>query len=733
MSRQTRSMPRRRHVSGCVAARVAACILITPVSASSSLDAGVNPFQSVAHALYQANGVHRDTIVIRFLPDSDARVREGRLVSLTGADLTVVESIVARFSGSLEPRFPQRELALDELRARAEARSGQSLPDLNLFATLHLPHEENEEAALARLKEILAQLRGSGPVAEAWPDPIVIPASQVDPRSAASGSNGTTPDFSTLQGYLYNAPTGIEAATAWAFPGGRGQGVDVIDHERGWLWSHEDLKDPFFETGGNNLEHHGTAVIGVLVGQHNGLGINGIVPDVRIGSVSLDDFSVPGGIAEAIAHLDPGDILLMEYHCGGPSGFLPCEWLSDIFAAIQVATAAGIIVVEPGGNGENHLDDPLYGKAFDRRVRDSGAIMVGAGTPTGLSGEWFTNYGTRLDLHGWGRSVVTTGYGDLYGTSEEQFYSADFKGTSSASPIVAGAIASLQGQAVALFGAPLTAGLAEEILGMTGSPWSGNHQIGERPDLAAARSRLLLGYGDLSIEVRDGLTLDPLPEIHIQVLETGRLAHTTGDGTMAMQLSATPLTLRAEGGFYHYTRDVPYAMSAGGEESVSIDLDPIPLGNLAGRVRNLEGIPVSGALVSLLDTPVAQVVSDPSGHFEIPGVPVRQGYQVLVFGAPTYGCAYVLVDVETGGQTSWNPFLPNAYSFELVDGAFVPTNEWEWGERSRCFFRRARLGHRSRSSLRQRRDLDLDVCSVRSEKRDPGDSLVPPLVRHRAE
>ena len=47
----------------------------------------------------------------------------------------------------------------------------------------------------------------------------------------------------------------------------------------------------------------------------------------------------------------------------------------------------------------------------------------------------------RVDLQGWGERVCSTGYGDyeLVGGDSNQAYTADFAGTSSASPLVAGA------------------------------------------------------------------------------------------------------------------------------------------------------------------------------------------------------------------------------------------------------------------------------------------------------
>ena len=69
----------------------------------------------------------------------------------------------------------------------------------------------------------------------------------------------------------------------------------------------------------------------------------------------------------------------------------------------------------------------------------------------------FSTYGSRVDVQGWGHNVTTTGYGGLFtgGGDPNQYYTATFNGTSSASPIVAGAAAALQGIQLARGAAPL--------------------------------------------------------------------------------------------------------------------------------------------------------------------------------------------------------------------------------------------------------------------------------------
>ena len=44
-----------------------------------------------------------------------------------------------------------------------------------------------------------------------------------------------------MQRYLELAPGGVDARFAWTIPGGKGNGVNMIDIEGAWNFSHEDL------------------------------------------------------------------------------------------------------------------------------------------------------------------------------------------------------------------------------------------------------------------------------------------------------------------------------------------------------------------------------------------------------------------------------------------------------------------------------------------------------------
>lgn len=317
----------------------------------------------------------------------------------------------------------------------------------------------------------------------------------------------TTPSFESYQGYLGPAPHGIDAPAAWR-RGHRGARVWFADIEGGWNAKHEDLPgDRITHAGGTPIPDwtwraHGTAVLGEVVGADNGKGVVGIAPDVeRVFTSSIGGTSVANAIDVAARSLRPGDVLLIELQSSGPRGaWIPVEYWTDVFDVIQAATKRGVVVIEAAGNGYEDLDHRAYGGRFDRTKRDSGAIMVGAGAPprAGFSDRErldFSNYGSRVDVQGWGRRVATLDYGDLQDcstTSEaDRHYTGEFSGTSSASPIVAGAAVILEGVARSK-GAIITPKNLRELLRKTGTPQAGDtrQHIGPRPDLARALREL---------------------------------------------------------------------------------------------------------------------------------------------------------------------------------------------------------------------------------------------------
>jgi subtilisin family serine protease len=116
----------------------------------------------------------------------------------------------------------------------------------------------------------------------------------------------------------------------------------------------------------------------------------------------------------------------------------------------------------------------------------------------------WTNFGSRVDVHGWGESVTSLGYGDLFGSAygENQYYTATFSGTSSASPIVTASVADLQGVALARGRGALDPRYLRGLLASTGTPQaSDSRNIGRLPNLRQAISQLSVrGLGSVHVE-----------------------------------------------------------------------------------------------------------------------------------------------------------------------------------------------------------------------------------------
>ena len=283
-----------------------------------------------------------------------------------------------------------------------------------------------------------------------------------------------SPNLFAEQGYLQAAPIGIDAIFAWSLAGGRGDRVKIIDIESGWNFQHEDLRQSaggvIYGPAGNH--DHGTSVLGIYSGDDNNIGVTGIASESYAMAASAvwnsveNKWNAAAAIQVAADKLQPGDIILLEMHAPGPNsspedwesqrGFIPIEYWDAEFAAISYAVSKGIYVVEAAGNGGENLDDPIYQNRFDRGYRDSGAILVGGGhspySQYPRSRIYWSNYGSRLDVQGWGEHIVTCGglsefnyYDRWKGPSASQCYTQSFGGTSGASPLIVGALACISG------------------------------------------------------------------------------------------------------------------------------------------------------------------------------------------------------------------------------------------------------------------------------------------------
>ncbi len=436
-------------------------------------------------------------VIVKF--SEGTRVRRGArgLEGAASFDLPELRAVLARHGlapGALRRLIELPESRVDALRETGQRRSGRALADMNLYFRLDVP-PSTDLAALCDELNALPFVE----LAEPGTRPMPAPVDLAPP----------TPSFLSQQFYRAPPPAGIGVLNPAVTPGSDGSGTTLVDVEYSWTLNHEDLELPPASVIGSgtpvdpfNDPEHGTAVLGEVRSLGNAYGTTGAAPGVTLlvsptNTVQFG-YSVPLAILEGVSALNPGDTILIEQQacvCGNTcnpycSGCGPVEWEQSNYDAIATATSFGITVVEAAGNGGVQLDAPACLGKFDRNVRDSGAIVVGAGDSfhERLS---FSSHGSRVDLQAWGTRVVTTGYGDLFDPGDvRQRYTKVFNGTSSASPIVAAAALAVQGARIAGALAPLDPVPLRSLLKLTGAPQDAcdplAENIGPFPNLPAA-------------------------------------------------------------------------------------------------------------------------------------------------------------------------------------------------------------------------------------------------------
>lgn len=461
---------------------------VTGLDSSSALSASTSP------------GATGAEVEVKFREDLEVRLEAGGLRSHAGQSVDHVTRVLAAHGNpALRPLSSVPVRQLDELRSAARANSAGSPPDLAAWYRV-------AAGGSAARDRMIAELNALTEVDTAYAAPQPAPTPGHVTALLASRAAFFTGDFVSRQSYLGPAPQGIEATYARTLPGGAGQGVTVIDLEYDWFFDHEDLRlPPGALIGGERYtfygDEHGTAVLGELFGRENGFGVTGGVPGATARTVAPffnGGYNPAAAISLAAANMAAGDVLLIEQQTAGPTGtYVPLEWVPSVYDAIRLATQAGKIVVEAAGNGSQNLDAPELDGRFDRGRYDSGAIIVGAGDAQ-HSILWFSNYGSRLDVQGWGGGVTTTGYSDLSGTTKADHYTGGFSGTSSASPIVTAAAASIEGYLKAQGKPALGPADLRSLLARTGTPQNGDlsRPIGPLPNLRAAIAALGGGGGN---------------------------------------------------------------------------------------------------------------------------------------------------------------------------------------------------------------------------------------------
>lgn len=479
-------------------------------------------------------------VYVKMKDDLGYKVIERQLV-LPGKDQKS-EALLGRLTemGRWGREYDVPDEQLQQWRLVANKNLNTSLPDPRAAFRFYL----NAAGKLQEAMSLLQQLPGAEEV-------LRIPVLQRPP----------VPDFLARQVYRGATAPGINSDSVWSVYNIKGAGIKLCDIEYGFNKTQTDFPpvtilgeeplDPFSDGGGTS---HGTGVLGILVAKDNGWGITGITPDCQpyfaAAYTATGGYNLNTAMTNAMTTLGNGDVMLLEQQIGGPNedtlnpttqvGLVPVEWYKPYYNTIRLAVGQGITVVEAAGNGQQNLDDAVYSTGNDGHhpflpANNSGAIIVGAGGVGSGNGGiepararlWFSNYGSRVDLQGNGEAVVSTGYGDLYGAEgADNLYTGQFGGTSSASPIVSGAVILLQSAYKdSKGGSVMTPGQVRSLLKATGKPQTNGqypaatYPVGPLPDVYKAVKEALTNVTAINpVAGQSSFTLYPNPSTGIFTL-----------------------------------------------------------------------------------------------------------------------------------------------------------------------------------------------------------------------
>lgn len=453
-------------------------------------------------------------LCVKFRNDLPIYVDQGRLTdrgnNLPGplaslADAGVYSKLIENMSDETldNMRFNAQKFWDAEARKNPALKPG-IMADMNTYFVLRLYNGVDKE-------DVIRQLKASA----------LVEYVSIRPKPVAPPTPG---NYEGNQTYLNN-DHGINAKEVYSAYNNRGAGVRVVDIEYGFNANHVDLPRPIQVVNGTYLggkpefSDHGTAVLGEMVSLNNGWGTTGIASastPLFAGVINgNNEYNIENAILNAVYATQPGDVILIEQQVGGyyfgsncfnskDCGYMPVEYYKATYDAIKMAVGNNRIVIEAAGNGYQNLDDPNNSKGYEGHnpfiaANHSGAIMVGAGCsgPNGTSAPRsrrdFSNYGSRLDVQAFGERVWTTGLGGIYkdeGPNSE--YWSSFGGTSSASPIVAGACLLVQSVYKSKFnGSVLSPLQMRSLLVSTGKPQQNgtypvSQKIGPLPNAFAA-------------------------------------------------------------------------------------------------------------------------------------------------------------------------------------------------------------------------------------------------------
>jgi len=352
-------------------------------------------------------------------------------------------------------------------------------------------------------------------------------------------------------------------------------------------------------------------------------------------------------------------------------GLLDCD--SAWWSVIDNCEAAGVVVTFSAGNegpGPGTLRLP-----GNRASTPTNCFTVGS---TGLNSPFLVSsfssrgpspcggpYAIKPEIMAPGESIYSSVPGGSYGFMD---------GTSMAGPHVAGVVALMRQAAPNLDVVTIKEVLMATAIDL-GVPGEDNNYGHGMVDAYAAVTAVMGNVNTVSGVVTALDTGLPLAGVVIGDLRGAAQAITAADGTYSFTILAGTTTLRISS-FGFVTQEYGVDLVGGGATTEDVVLVPMPLAVASGTVRGPGGVPVAGATITVLGTPVTPVVSDALGFYAISLPSGDDAAYDLMAMAPNL--AYAIRFLGLQGSHTLDFELPVIQSDGFESGGFA-TLPWQTG------------------------------------------------------
>ncbi len=447
----------------------------------------------------------------------------------------------------------------------------------------------------------------------------------------------------------------IEADRVWDELGVTGENAIVAGIDTGVMGSHEAFADRWqgnFEPdsegwldvlGSSSIPSdshgHGTHTMGTMVGSlESGIGV---APGARW--IATNPINQGAG-----GEFDNDIIAALEWVCdpdGNPgtvddmadvaqnswgvhegfSGYYDCD--SRWWVAIDNCEAMGTVLTWSAGNeGTSGLRSPA-----DRATTPYNCFSVGSTlryppfTISSFSSRGPSGCGGPYAM----KPEICAPGSDIYSAYNNGGYTT-MSGTSMAGPHIAGVVALMRSANPNIPVDNIKQILMDTSidLGVAGEDNTYGHGFVDAYEAVLA---VMEGYGTVQGTVTSSATGLPIAEAQVANIAGPQSTATDIDGSYQMYLEAGTYTFEYSA-FGYITDTAPANVPEDGVVTVNMVLTPGPAATLSGYVYDPDGLPMSGAEVSVLDTPIPPVYTNGSGYYTV-DMPTGAVYDVRAWSA----------------------------------------------------------------------------------------------------